>query len=86
MKNIINSLFLRKLELIYLFSNKMEYSEQPKKLCLQLPVTLALDVFAVEPNFLARSIVSRFDSLIVNLLLKFLGMMEVFPANNHQFS
>ena len=64
----------------------MEHPEQPKKLCLQLPVIFGLDVFIVQPNFLAGGIASKFDPLIVNLFLKFLGIVEVFLANNHQFS
>ena len=64
----------------------MEHSKRPKELCFQLPVTLGLDVFAIQPNFLARGVASRFDSLIVSLFLKFLGMVEIFSANNHQLS
>ena len=75
----------RKLQLVCLFSDRMEDSERPKKLCLQLPVAFSLDIFAFQPNFLAGGIAPRFDSLIVSLFLKFLGMVEVFSANNHQF-
>ena len=76
----------RKLQLVCLFSNRIEDSERLKKLCLQLPVAFGLNIFAVQPNFLARSVTPRLDSLIVSLLLKFLGMVEVFLANSHQFS
>ena len=61
----------------------MEHSEQPKKLCFQLPVAFGLDIFAVQPNFLAGGIASGFDSFIVGPFLKFLGMVETFLANNH---
>ena len=57
-----------------------------KELCLQLSFTLGLDVFAVQPNFLTRSIALKFYSLIMNLFLEFLGMVEVYLANNYQFS
>ena len=80
----MNSPFLRKLQFVCLLPNRMEYSERPKKLCLQLLVTLGLNIFAIQPNFLARGIASGFDSFIVSPFLKFLGMVEIFSANNHQ--
>ena len=64
----------------------MEHPEQPKKLCLQLSVMLSLDMFTIQPNFLAKGIASRFDSFIVNLFLKFLCMVEIFLANNYPLS
>ena len=64
----------------------MEDSEQPKELCLQILVALSLNIFAVEPNFLAESSAPKFDFLIVSLFLKFLGMIKVFLANNYQVS
>ena len=64
----------------------MEYPERPKKLCLQLPVTLSLDIFAVQPNFLAGGVAPRFYFLIMSALLKFLSMVEIFSANNYQLS
>ena len=86
MENVIDSPLLRKLQLVCLFPNRMEDSEQPKELCLQLPFAFGLDIFAIQPNFLARGVAPRLDSLIVSSLLKFLDMVEVFLANNHQFS
>ena len=82
----MDSPILRKLQLVYLFPDRMEDSKRPKKLCLQLPVAFGLNIFAVQPNFFAGGVASRFDSLIVSSFLKFLGMVEVFSANNHQFS
>ena len=64
----------------------MEHSEWPKELCFQLSVMLGLDILAVQPNFLAEGVTLRFDSLIVRLFLNFLGMVEIFSANNHQIS
>ena len=64
----------------------MEHLEWPKELCFQLLVMLDLDILAVQPNFLARGVASRFDFLIVSLFLKFLGIVEIFSANNHQLS
>ena len=64
----------------------MEHSKRPKELCLQLPVALGLDIFAVQPKFLAGGIALGFDSFIMSPFLKFLGMVEIFSANNHQLS
>ena len=47
---------------------------------------LGLDIFAVQPNFLTGRIALGFDSFIVSPFLKFLGMVEIFLANNHQLS
>ena len=82
----MDSPLLRKLQLICLFPDRMEDSERPKELCLQLPVAFGLDIFAVQPDFLAGVVTPRFDSFIVSSFLKFLGMVEVFLANNYQFS
>ena len=45
-----------------------------------------LDIIAIQSNFIAKGVASRLDSLIVSLFLKFLGMVEVFLANNYQRS
>ena len=82
----MDSPLLRELQLVYLFSDRMENSKRPKELCLQLLVAFGLDIFAVQPNFLAGGVAPRFNSLIVSSFLEFLGMVEVFSVNNHQFS
>ena len=82
----MDSPLLRELQLVCLFPDRMEDSERPKELCLQLPVAFGLDIFTVQPNFLAGGVASRFDSLIVSSFLEFLGMVDVFSAHNHQFS
>ena len=46
----MNSLILRKLQLVSLLLNRVEYLEWPKELCLQIPVPLGFDVLAIEPN------------------------------------
>ena len=61
----------------------MEHPKRPKEFGFQLPITLGLDIFAVQPNFLVKNIAPRFNSFIVSSFLKFLGMLEVFLANNH---
>ena len=80
----MDSPLLRKFQLVRLLSNRIEHPKRPKELCLQLSVAFGLDIFAIQPNFLARGVALRLDSLIMSLFLKFLGMIEVFPAKNHQ--
>ena len=82
----MDSPLLRKLQLVCLFPDRMEDTERPKELCFQLLVAFGLDIFAVQPNFLARGVAPRLDSLIVSSLLKFLGRVEVFSVNNHHIS
>ena len=81
----MNSPFFKKLQLVCLLLDRIEHSKRPKELCLQLLVALGLDIFAVQPNFLAGEVALGFDSFIVSLFLKFLGMVEILLANNHQF-
>ena len=83
MENIMDFPLLKELQLVRLLSDRMENPERPKELCLQLPVMLGLDIFAVQSNFFARGVAPRFDSLIMSSFLQFLGMVEIFLANNH---
>ena len=64
----------------------MEHPEWSKKLCLQLPVLLGLDIFAVQPYFVTGGIASRLNAFVVGSLLMFLGMVEVLSANKYQLS
>ena len=64
----------------------MEHPEQSKELCLQLLVTLGLDVLTVQPYFVTEGIASRLNAFVMGLLLKFLGMVEVFLAKKHYLS
>ena len=82
----MDSLLLRKLQLINLLPDRMENPERSKELYLQLPVVFGLDIFAVQPNFLTGGVAPRFDSFIVSSFLQFLGMVKIFLANNHQLS
>ena len=82
----MNFPYLRKLQLVILLSNKIEHLEQPKKLSLKLLFTLGFDVFAVQPNFLARGIAPRLDSPVMNSFLKLLSMVKVLAKNNYQVS
>ena len=49
-------------------------------------IMLDLDVFAIQPNFVIGSIDSKLNAFVIDSLLKFLDMVEVFLTNNHQFS
>ena len=64
----------------------MEDSEWPKELCLQLPVSFGLDVFAIQPKFITGGIAPRLDAFIVGPFLEFLGMVEVLSTNDYQLS
>ena len=65
----MDSPLLRKLQLVRLLPDRIEHPERAKELCLQLSVTFGLDIFTVQPNFLAGGVVPRFDSFIVSLFL-----------------
>ena len=82
----MDSPILRKFQLVCLLLDRMEHPEGPQEFFLQLPVAFGLDIFVIQPNFLARGIAQRLESLIVSWFLKFLGIVEVFSANNHQLS
>ena len=64
----------------------MEHPEWPKKLCLQLLVTLDLDIFAVQLYFVIGGIAFRLNAFIMGSLLKFLSVVKVFLSNNNQLS
>ena len=46
----------------------------------------SFDVFAIQPNFVIRSIALRLNAFIISLFLKLLSMIEVFLANGYQIS
>ena len=58
--------------------------EKTEKLGFQLVIPLGSKVLATQPDFVAQGIASRLDSLIVGLLLKFLGVVEILLANGHE--
>ena len=62
----------------------MDNSKRLKEFCLQLSVAFGLDILAVQSNFLTESVALGCDSFIVSLFLKFLRMMKIFLAYNHQ--
>ena len=47
-------------------------------------ILFSLDILAIKPNFVVGDIVSRFYTFIVGLLLKLLGMAEVFLIKSYQ--
>ena len=72
-------------EFVGLFAYWVQNSKRSEKLCLQLPVIFDFDIFAVPLNFITGGIAPRLDTFIISPLLKFLGIVEVFFANDHQF-
>ena len=62
----------------------MEHPKRFKELCLQLPISFGLDVFAIQPNFITESIAAGLHALIVSFFLKFLRAIEVLSINNYQ--
>ncbi len=52
----------------------MEDLERSKEFAFELLVPLCFDVFAIQPDLLARSIASTLYSLVIGSLLQFLCM------------
>ncbi len=59
----------KQLQLVCLFPYCMEDSEGYKKLAFKLLVPLRFDVFAIQPDFLTRSIATTFYSLVMGSFL-----------------
>ena len=59
--------------------------KKDKKLDLKLLVFFGFDVFAIKPNVITKAIAFKFDAFIVSLVLKLVGLLEIFLANDHQF-
>ncbi len=64
----------------------MEDLEGSKKLALELSVPLRFDVSAIQPDFLARSVASALNSLVMGSFLQLLCVEEVLAVNFHQLS
>ncbi len=64
----------------------MEDSEGSKKFALELLAPLHLNIVAIQPDFLARSIATALFSLIMSSFLQLLCVEKVLIANFHQFS
>ncbi len=64
----------------------MEDSEGSKKLALELLVPLRFDVFAIQPDLLARSIAMALYSFVMGSFLQLLYMEKVLTANFYQLS
>ena len=82
----MNSLILRKLQLVGLLPDRVEHLERPKKLYLQLAVPLGFDKLAVQLDLLAEGVAPWLGFLIVCSLLEFLGVVEILATYNHQLS
>ncbi len=64
----------RQLQFVHLLSYYIEDLAGSKKLALELLVPLQFDVFAIQPDILAQSIVMALYSLIIDSLLQLLCM------------
>ncbi len=64
----------------------MQYPKSSKEFSLEFPIPLGFDVFAIQPNFVARGIASRLRMLVVISFLKLLCILEVLSVDNHQLS
>lgn len=56
----------------------IEYLKKAKEFNLKLSISFDLDIFTVQPNFVAKNIAFRLDSLIMSSFLRLLGMIEIF--------
>ena len=65
----------RQFEFVGLATHRVQNSKRPKELRLQLPIAFGFDIFAIQPNLLARSVTSRLGFFIVGLFLQFLGVL-----------
>ncbi len=64
----------------------MKDSEGSKKFAFELLVPLRLDVFAIQPDLLTRSVVTALYSIVMGFLLQLLCVEKVPTANFHQLS
>ena len=55
-----------------------------EKFGFQLIILFSFDMFATQINFITQGIVLRLDSFIVNLFLKFLGMIKILLVNGYK--
>ena len=86
MEYIMYLLLGRQLQFVSLFSYCMEDSEESKKLPFKLFVPLCFDVFTIQPDFLAQSIATAFNSFIINFFLQLLCMEQVLAASFYHLS
>lgn len=73
LENSVNSLLVKKFELVDLFYHQMQDLEVSEKLCLELLIPLGFNVFVVWQNFITQSIAFWFCSLIISSFLEFLS-------------
>ena len=74
-ENIMDPPLFRQFEFVGLATHRVQNSKKPKKLRLQLPIAFGFDIFAIQPNLLAKSVTSRLSSFIVGLFLQFLNVL-----------
>ena len=56
-----------------------------EKLGLKLAIVFGLDILAIQPNFVAKNLAFGLHSLVVNLFLKLLSIVNILPKHSDQF-
>ncbi len=64
----------------------MEDSEGSKKFALELVIPLCLNVLAIQPDLLARSVATALHSLVMGSFLQLLCVEKVLTANFYHLS
>ena len=85
MKNVMDFPLLGLLNFVGFIFYRIYYLKSFEELSLKFPIPFCLDVFAIQPNFVARGVALGLHSLVVGLFLKLLSMVDVLPIDSHQF-
>ena len=84
MKNVVNPLFFGQFELISLFVYWVLYSKRTEQLGFQLAIPLSFEILAIQPDLVSWGIALVLVPFIINLLLKFLGVVEILLTNGYE--
>ena len=80
----MDPLSFRQFKFIGLATHRVQNLKSLKELRLQLPIAFDFDIFAVQPNFLTRSVTFRLNSFIVGSFLQLLGLLQVLSLYSHE--
>ena len=75
MENVMDLSSFWQFEFVGLATYQVQNLKRPKRLYLQLRIVFGFDIFAVQPNFLARSVTFKLNSFIIVSFLQFLGVL-----------
>ena len=79
-ENIMDPPSFWKFEFVGLATHQVQNLKKPKELRFQLPISFGFDIFAIQTNLLAGSVIARLSSFIVGSFLQFLNMLWVFST------